>query len=183
MWWCHFPPLPFRALGQGPRKGVGLKILPVLHAEPPRDMARYFKQTQRIIFKAQVCSDFAHEYGPRYPFSPNEARAIHCERHGKMHELLIVGMRFPPSGFYSSVLNKRRSQDSKMKVNLGRIKCPGVTQRGTGRIHVSPSVFQADGFWSRLKGIFGISKTMSQRSETQTLHEDSSDENELLDQM
>ncbi|XP_045691771.1 leucine-rich repeat-containing protein 37A-like [Phyllostomus hastatus] len=67
------------------------------------------------------------------------------------------GKEGKPRGFFSSVLNKRRSQGSKM---------------------------EAGGFWSRLKSIFGTSKAVSQRSETQVLHEkDSSDEDEPLDQM
>ncbi|XP_053767241.1 leucine-rich repeat-containing protein 37A-like [Desmodus rotundus] len=62
-----------------------------------------------------------------------------------------------PRGFFSSILNKKRSQDSRM---------------------------EAGGFWSRLKGLFGISRAASKKSEAQTLQEkESSDENELLDQM
>lgn len=61
---------------------------------------------------------------------------------------------------------------------------PGRDTAGDRQNSHLPSVFQAGGFWSRLKGLFGISRAASKKSEAQTLQEkESSDENELLDQM
>lgn len=96
----------------------------------PRHTVGHFKQTQGTskspgckgsFSGSQVCGDFAHEYGPTYPLSPNKTRAI-CERHGTGHESLIVGMRLLPKGSLLYFWHERCSPKRKMEVNLRRIK-------------------------------------------------------------
>lgn len=94
-----------------------------------------------LLPRAQVCGDFARcDYGLRYPFSSNKSRAVGCEGRGKWHEWLIVGVCFPPRGFFR-LLRKRPSSKPESQVSL-RIKYHGRGKQGKCRINISLSVFQ-----------------------------------------